>query len=275
MTMATDAGGPTEVDPEQVIPAARLAGRPLLLMLDVDGTLAPIAPRPSLARVPDETREILAELARRPRVFVVIVSGRAAHDARRMVGVENVWTIGNHGAEVIGPSGEVTVDPAVARYAIPMGRVAQTLQPVLAEIDGVVLENKEWTLSVHYRLVDDAAVVLRLQDLVTDSAERNGLLVTQGKRVIEIRSPANVDKGTAIRRLAERLGAFSPDASLLFAGDDATDEDAFQMLRAELPRAVTIHVGDDAMTAAEFSLATPERVRALLERIARDTTSEQ
>jgi hypothetical protein len=47
------------------------------------------------------------------------------------------------------------------------------------------------------------------------------------------------------------------------------------MLRAELPRAVTIHVGDNAKTAAEFSLATPERVRALLERIARDTTSEQ
>jgi trehalose 6-phosphate phosphatase len=274
MTMATDAGGPTEVEPEQVIPAARLAGRPLLLMLDVDGTLAPIAPRPSLARVPDETRDILAELAGRPRVFVVIVSGRAAHDARRMVGIEKLWTIGNHGAEVIGPSGEVTVDPAVARYAIPMRRVAQTLQPALAGIDGVVLENKEWTLSVHYRLVDDA-VVPRLQGLVKDSAEHNGLLVTQGKRVIEIRPPANVDKGTAIRQLAERLGAFSADASVLFAGDDATDEDAFQMLRAELPRAVTIHVGDNAKTAAEFSLATPDRVRALLERIARDTTSEQ
>jgi trehalose 6-phosphate phosphatase len=274
MIMATDAGGPTEVEPEQVIPAARLAGRPLLLMLDVDGTLAPIAPRPSLARVPDETRDILAELARRPRVIVVAVSGRAAHDARRMVSVENLWTIGNHGAEVIGPSGDVTVDPAVARYAVPMRRVAQTLQPALAGFDGVVLEDKEWTLSVHYRLVDDA-VVPRLQDLVKDSAERNGLLVTQGKRVIEVRPPANVNKGTAIRRLAERLGAFSPNASLLFAGDDATDEDAFQMLRVELPRAVTIHVGDSATTAAEFSLATPERVRALLERIARDTTSEQ
>jgi trehalose 6-phosphate phosphatase len=274
MTMATDAGGPTDVEPEQVIPAARLAGRPLLLMLDVDGTLAPIAPHPSLARVPDETRDILVKLAGRPRVLVVVVSGRAAHDARRMVGVENLWTIGNHGAEVISPSGEVTVDPAVARYATPMSRVAETLQPALAAFDGVVLENKEWTLSIHYRLVDDA-VVPRLQDLVNDSAERNGLLVTQGKKVIEIRPPVNVNKGSAIRRLAERLGAFSPDASLLFAGDDTTDEDAFQMLRAELPRAVTIHVGDNTKTAAEFSLATPERVRALLERIARDTTSEQ
>jgi len=274
MTMATDAGGPTEVEPEQEIPAARFAGRPLLLMLDVDGTLAPIAPRPSLARVPDETRDILAELAGRPRVFVVVVSGRAAHDARRMVGVENLWTIGNHGAEVIDPNGDVTVDSVVARYAAPLRRVAETLEPAVAAIDGAVLENKEWTLSVHYRLVDDAAVP-RLQDLVKDSAERNGLLVTQGKRVIEIRPPANVNKGTAIRRLAERLDGFSPDASLLFAGDDATDEDAFQMLRVELPRAVTIHVGDNAKTAAEFSLPTPERVRALLERIARDTISEQ
>src|SRR3982751_4733068 len=120
MIMATDAGGPAEVEPERAIPAERLAGRPLLLLFDVDGTLAPIAPRPSLARVPEETRDLLTVLARRPRVSVVLVSGRAGHDARRMVAVENLWTIGNHGAETIDPSGVVTVDPAVARYAEPM-----------------------------------------------------------------------------------------------------------------------------------------------------------
>jgi trehalose 6-phosphate phosphatase len=267
--MATDAGGPPEVDPENSIPAARLAGRPLLLMLDVDGTLAPIAPRPSLAQVPDETRAVLASLATRPSITVVLVSGRAARDAQRVVGVDNLWTIGNHGAEVIDPRGDITVDAAVARYGDAIAREADTLGPTLAQLDGIILENKQWTLSIHYRLADDA-VVPRLRTLVAEAAARNGLLVTQGKRVLEIRPPANVDKGTAIRRLAERLGAFAADASVLFAGDDVTDEDAFQMLRAEFPRAVTIHVGDNPNTAAEFTLATPEEMRALLERIAHD-----
>jgi trehalose-6-phosphatase len=57
---------------------------------------------------------------------------------------------------------------------------------------------------------------------------------------------------------------------LLFAGDDATDEDAFRLLRGGLPHAVTIHVGDHANTAAEFSLPTPKQLHALLEHIAHD-----
>ena len=274
MTLAPDAGGPTEVDPENAIPAARLSGRPLLLMFDVDGTLAPIAPRPALARVPDDTRRVLAELVTRPDVSVVLVSGRAADDARRLVGVDRLWTIGNHGAELMDPDGNVTVDPAVARYAEPMARVAHALDPALSEFQGAFLENKTWTLSIHYRLSDDA-IVPQLRSFVRDVAERNGLVATEGKRVFEIRPPVNVDKGTAIQRLAEQLGAFSADASLLFAGDDATDEDAFQILRSELPRAVTIHVGDNPNTAAEFTLATLEKVRALLERIARDIAGQR
>src|SRR5215207_1232647 len=136
MIMATDAGGPTEVEPEQAIPASRLAGRPLLLMLDVDGTLAPIAPRPSLARVPDETRRVLVSLATQPEVSVALVSGRAARDAQSVVGVANLWTIGNHGAEVMDPSGNITVDPAVARYAHAVERVVSALEPALATLHG-------------------------------------------------------------------------------------------------------------------------------------------
>ena len=263
------AAGSQEVDPDNPIPAARLAGRPLLLMLDVDGTLAPIAQRPSLARVPDGTRRVIASLATQPGVSVALVSGRAARDAQDVVGVANVWTIGNHGAEVMDPSGHTTVDPAVARYADSMKRVVGALEPALASLDGAVLENKQWTVTVHYRLVDEA-IVPRLRAIVGDVAVRNDLLVREGKKTLEIRPPVDVDKGTAIRQLAEQLGGFNADASLLFAGDDATDEDAFRLLRAELPHAVTIHVGDHANTAAEFSLPTAEQLHALLEHIAHD-----
>ena len=105
MKRAPVTGASTENDPDLLIPAARLAGRPLLLLLDVDGTLAPIAPHPTLAHVPDNTRRLIAALAATPGVTVVLVSGRAAPDAKRLVGVERVWTVGNHGAEIIAPNG--------------------------------------------------------------------------------------------------------------------------------------------------------------------------
>ena len=274
MKRAPATGAPTENDPDLLVPAARLAGRPLLLLLDVDGTLAPIAPLPTLAHVPPGTRSLIAALAATPGVTVGLVSGRAAQDARRLVGVAGVWTVGNHGAEIIAPNGAVTVDTEVSRYAESMARTAQTLEPLLSPMAGVILENKTWTLSVHYRAADER-VVPRLRSVVERVATEHGLRVTEGKKVLEIRPPIRVDKGTAIERLVQDLGALSGDASVLFAGDDVTDEDAFRFLRQNHPRAVTIHIGEGIDTAAEFTFPTTEQLRALLERVARTAGASQ
>ena len=268
------AGGARHPDIAAEIPDARLAGRPLLLMFDVDGTLAPIAAHPSLAQIPDETRRLVASIVMKPGVIVALVSGRAAHDARRLVGVEHVWTVGNHGAEVMDPDGDVSVDADVARYAESIATAARTLEPLIAPLRGVVLENKGWTLSVHYRTADEA-VLPRLRAAVDGVVVQNGLRGTEGKKVLEIRPPVSVDKGTAVYRLARDLGALAEDASLVFAGDDATDEDAFRLLRARHPNAVTIHVGNHADTAAEFVLADPHALRDLLKRIARNLDARQ
>ena len=267
MTQAPVADGSSESELDGLI-AARLTGRPLVLSFDVDGTLAPIAAHPALAHVPEATRRIISSLVTRPGVIVILVSGRAAHDARRVVGVERVWTVGNHGAEVIDPIGDTTVDPAVSRYAEAVARTAQALQPLVAAIRGVLLENKTWTLSVHYRAADER-VVPRLRGIVEGVAAQQGLIVTEGKKVLEIRPPVGVNKGTAISRLVGDLGGFRRGASVLFAGDDITDEDAFRFLREYHPAAVTICIGDRADTAAEFTFRDTDRLRALLERVAR------
>ena len=261
-------GGSHDVDAATGIPIERLLGQPLVLMLDVDGTLAPIAPNPSFARVPPETRRIITAFVARPDVIVALVSGRAAHDARRLVGVDNLWTIGNHGAELVSPDGDTSVHPAVARYAEHMARTARALEPLVAPFEGVLLENKTWTLSVHYRGADDG-IVPRLRAIVDDVVRRNGLRVTEGKKVFEIRPPVQVDKGTAIYQLAADLGALGDDASLFFGGDDATDEDAFRLLRLRCPGAVTVQVGTQSDTSAGYVVATPDDLRALLERVAR------
>jgi len=266
MMRAPVADGSPESELDTLI-SARLTGRPLVLSFDVDGTLAPIVAHPALARVPDATRRIIASLVTRPGVIVILVSGRAGSDAKRVVGVERVWTVGNHGAEVIDPTGDTTVDAAVSRYAETMARTAQTLEPLITPIRGALLENKTWTLSVHYRAADEG-VVPRLRGIVEAVAAEQGLIVTEGKKVIEIRPPVGVNKGTAISRLVGDLGGFSDGASILFAGDDITDEDAFRFLREHHPAAVTICIGDRLDTAAEFTFRDTERLRVLLECVA-------
>jgi trehalose-phosphatase len=252
-------------------------------MLDVDGTLAPIAPRPEEAIVPDETRRVVAALAALPNVRVVLVSGRAAADARRMVGVAKVWVIGNHGFEAVSPDGGELEQPELGPWRSAIARAARRIAPLVAPVPGVLLEDKGWTLSVHYRLADPL-VVPRLIESVERAAEPLGLRVMRGKMVVEVRPDVRVDKGTAVLRLAAELGALpgresgvteddgdsaaaTAGGSTLFVGDDRTDEDAFRALRSRSPRVVTVRVthGEDIATAAEFSVEDPAAVRSFLE----------
>ncbi len=249
--------------------APRLAGTPLVVLLDVDGTLAPIAPRPSDAVVPAPTRMALAALADAPGVIVGVVSGRSAEDARRLVAVDRAWVVGNHGAEVIAPDGEIAVERDVARFEEAVGEATDALAAALVGRRGVIIENKRWTVTVHYRGAEaDRVPQAELHEMVARVAATYGLVVSEGKKVMELRPPVPVDKGTAVLALAERVGGVGSDASVLFAGDDVTDEDAFRTLRARLPRAVTVHVdgGGEGTheTAAEFVVSNPMEMGSLL-----------
>ena len=246
--------------------AARLGGTPCVVMLDVDGTLAPIAPRPEAAEVPPETRRVVAALAARDGVHVVLVSGRAANDARRLVSVDGAWVIGNHGFEVLSPNGEEVIDPEVASTRPLIAQAADRIAPQVEYVPGVILEDKGWTLSIHYRLAD-AGVLPRLRAVVEEAALPLGLRVTDGKKVIEVRPSTRIDKGTAVLSLGTRLGGLREGGSLIFIGDDRTDEDAFRALRDHSPDAVTVRVihDEDAQTSAEFTLRDTAEVRAFLE----------
>ena len=249
----------------------RLGGSPRIVMLDVDGTLAPITLRPQDATIPQATRRAVATLAARPGVHVALVSGRAAADARRIVSVGNIWVIGNHGLELVGPQGETEIAPQAEAFRGAMSQASQRIAAAVTHVAGVILEDKVWTLSVHYRLADPA-VVPRLRASVEAVAEQYGLRLTEGKMLVEVRPPAEHDKGTAVLALARRLGGLVPGTSVIFAGDDLTDEDAFRTLRKHNPDAVTIRVAeDDVTTAAEFRLHDPEAVRRFLEWLVADT----
>ena len=246
----------------------RLDGSPMLVMLDVDGTLAPIAPTPEQAAVPPATLAVVRQLAAIPGITLAFISGRAAADTWRMTGVDGAWVAGNHGIELRGPDGDVVVDASVLRHEADLAAAAQILQADLGSINGAIVENKRWTISVHYRLVADADVA-RLQERSRQVASERDLRILEGKKIVELRPPAEVNKGTAVKILLQRAGITRGRGSAMYVGDDRTDEDAFGALRESLPGSVTVRVeaqsGSAPTTLAEFSVVDTEELRALLE----------
>jgi trehalose 6-phosphate phosphatase len=175
------------------------------IVLDVDGTLAPIVARPELAAVPEATRRELARLAGR-YLLVACVSGRAGEDARRLVGVEDVRYVGNHGLELVPEAEELA------------GRIAAFRDEI-----GLEVEDKRLTLSYHFREAADEAAARAELEGVAARARHEGLVARWGRKVLEIRPPVAADKGTALHTLLGEAGA----TRALYAGDDTTDLDAF------------------------------------------------
>jgi trehalose 6-phosphate phosphatase len=238
-------------------------------MLDIDGTLAPLQPRPEDAFVPEATRQAVVALAGSPDVHVALVTGRAAADGRRLAGIDGVWVIGNHGIEAISPTGEVVVDASAAPYRDYIAAAVEELAMLVGSIPGVRVEDKVWTLSVHHRLADPA-VEPQVRQTMDEVAHKHGLRLIRGKKIFELRPPIHVHKGTAVVELSRLLAGQGLAASLFYAGDDRTDEDAFRALRSTAPHAVTVRVGgsmDDqtAATAAEFTVPDEAALREILE----------
>jgi trehalose 6-phosphate phosphatase len=218
------------------------------LVLDVDGTLAPIAPRPELATVPETTRSELARLVGR-YLLVACVSGRAGEDARRLIGVDGIEVVGNHGLEL---------DPAAHELAAEIARFRESV--------GLPVEDKTLSLTYHYREAEDEAAARAELERVADRARAEGLDARWGRKVLEVRPPVTADKGTAVRALLARSGARLG----LYAGDDSTDLDGFAGLRdAGLEAAVCVAVASDEgppalRKAADVVVGGPEELAGLL-----------
>jgi trehalose 6-phosphate phosphatase len=190
---------------------ARLANEPkrAAILLDVDGALAPIVPRPEDARVPPETQAELRRLNERYGL-VACVSGRAGDDAAQIVGVPELVYVGNHGLEL---------EPAAGEWA-------EKLQRFLAATAWPQTEDKHQSAALHYRDAEDEAAARRALDEIAARAEQQGFRTRYGRKVLEILPPIDANKGTAVRRLlAER-----DLRRALYAGDDTTDIDAFRAL---------------------------------------------
>lgn len=220
------------------------------VLLDVDGVLAPIVPRPEDARVPDDLRDELRRLATR-YALVACVSGRDRADARAVVGVPELTYVGNHGLEL---------DPHADEWAA-------RLAAFLDSVDWPRIENKRLTASLHYRNSSNEAAARQELDAIAQRARDAGLVARYGRKVLELVPPLAAHKGTAIRLLLDKNGL----ERALYAGDDTTDLDAFAALEV-LELGVRVAVASpegppDLCEWADIVLSSQAEVIGLLRRL--------
>lgn len=201
----------------------------VLLFLDYDGTLVPICKEPSLAHLSPEGKTLLRTLSTVPWLSIGIISGRPLKEVKKLVGVKGIFYAGNHGFEIF-CRGKHWVHPELKGFKSKLREVAQDLKKSTRGIEGVMVEDKKLTVSVHYRnLVEKSPeVILRKISKVVEPY-REIFTVSRGKKIYEVRPGIEWDKGEAVLKLSQ---LFDPDTRALkmYIGDDHTDEDAFKVL---------------------------------------------
>ena len=229
----------------------------LVLFLDFDGTLVPICQLPDQAHLAPAVRSTLETLVARANTVVSIISGREMWDLRRRVGVPGIIYAGEHGMEIRGRGLQFLEPGALARRGV-IKLLARELTTGLEEFRGVFVEEKHFTLAVHYRLArrDDVAEIRDRVKAAVDMAGGQAEL-RPGKMVWEVLPRTGWRKGSAAEWIYRSCD--ESDGLPVYAGDDEADEDAFGRLAGW----ITIRVGAED-TLARYSLAGPEEVHQFL-----------
>lgn len=227
-----------------------------LVAFDFDGTLAPIVELPPLARLHPEVDRPLRELAR--RTCVAIVSGRGIADLRSRADIASIRLIGNHGNDGLLDDTDQALR-ARRTMADWRERLRRDIDRRFGRDGGVEIEDKQATLTVHFRRAADPASAereLRAMIAALDPPART----IGGKFVVNVLPPGSRTKLEALSELAAELGV----SRVAFVGDDVTDEIAFA---AAPPDWLTIRVDPEGPTAARFSLASQHEIAQLIARM--------
>lgn len=218
------------------------------LLLDYDGTLTPIMPKPEMARLPESTRKILDKLSRNPKFSVGIVTGRQINEIKSLVKLKNVIYAGNHGLELEGPDFNYTHAKAKEFIRI-LRKVKNKLQPFQKLFPGSFIEDKKITLTYHYRLVDSRLIKMLQRAFLKEVSlwvRNKKIQILKAKKALEVYPNFNWNKGSAVRWI---LLHENTESLPIYIGDDKTDEMAFKALN-EL--GITIRVGFSRDSHAQY-----------------------
>jgi trehalose 6-phosphate phosphatase len=252
-----------------------LSVHPSGLVTDLDGTISPIAATPEQARVLPGCRLALEGLRGRLDL-VAVVSGRSGAEARRLVDVEGIVYLGNHGLDpwIGGNSSAPVAGRTGGSSRASLEKALDELRGDLAGQPGLRLEDKGATVSIHYRAASDADAARELALAAAKrSAARHGLAVAEGKKVVELRPGDWAGKGSAVEQLVLAHGL----RGLVYLGDDHADLHAFETLGhlRETDGLLTLSIGvagaeapAQLVDSADIALAGPAQVEVFLENLA-------
>jgi trehalose 6-phosphate phosphatase len=248
--------------------ASGLSGRRPAVFFDFDGTLSDIVDDPDSARPVAGAVEALRKLA--AQCPVAVLSGRDLADVTKRLGLPGIWYAGSHGFELTAPDGTHHQNDAAAAAIPVLERAAAELRDQLGSIPGVRVEHKRFGVAVHYRnaardRVGEVAAAVRV------AGQRDGLRVTTGREVVELRPNVDWDKGKTLRWVIDHLREAQSGGPLvpIYVGDDITDEDAFDAVRQDGIPILVRHTEDgDRATAALFALDGPAQVGEFTDRLA-------
>src|SRR5580698_67878 len=234
--------------------AGRIRGaKTCALLLDFDGTLVKLQRRPWEVRVPQRTKRLLERLARHPKLFVAIVSGRRCQDLQARIGVEALHFIGLHGAERESKTTKIT--KAAARI---LAQAQHGARQRMAAMRGMRIEDKGMSFAVHYREAS-APIARAAKSCLLDVVEplQETLRVLDGAMVWEVLPNEIRGKGGAVLDLLSDFPAGTP---AIYIGDDGTDESAFCALGDQ----ITVRVGRVPKSNAKYYVRDPDEVMRFL-----------
>lgn len=239
------------------------AGRKIALFLDFDGTLVPIQKDPQQCFLSNKIKNQLLLLAGSQCCYLMVLSGRSLSDIKKRIGIRKIYYGGNHGLDISGPNLRYT-HPKALTSKIAIEYVTRKLKKEIANIEGAWLENKKFSVSLHFRSVkkENIPIIKKVFHAVANEfIEEKGLNVIKGKKVIELTPHVSWNKGSAVLWILRQL---KDKCVPIYIGDDQTDETAFKALSG---KGFTIRVGKSKKTAANYYLKGHWELPRLLKEI--------
>jgi len=242
----------------------------VLLLSDYDGTLTPIVGNPHDAVLKPDVRNTLKAISDNPAFSVGIISGRLLSDLKSLAGIESIYYAGNHGLEIEGP-GISYINETAGETRAEMQKLAGELDSRLRGINGVIIENKGLSLSVHYRLVSEFErqnVINAFEEITALVLTAGRIRVSSGKMIKEVRPPVDWHKGKAVETIKQEIRTVSGsrESAVIYMGDDTTDEDAFGVVNPPEGWSIFIGPGNPA-SSADYFLDSPDEVAVFLSRL--------
>jgi len=252
----------------------------LAIFLDYDGTLTPIVDLPSQAVLSPSMREVILQISK--KFSTAIVTGRKFETIYEFVKLDSLYYAGSHGFDIRGPT-NAKMKQVASHFRPSLQKCYENFCEKLQKIPGALVEDNEFSISVHYRQVDPA-LVPTIEKLVNESIINDPKLSKKlGKKVFEIRPKIDWDKGKAVRWLLQTMFPKEKKHKRkrkqknkssciipIYLGDDVSDEDAFNELKS-YKSSISIHVKGKAerRTAATYVLNNTNEVELFLTKLAK------